>query len=593
MREIINDIKTIREQYGEQKFIENFDMFSGYCFKVSEKPITIDDIFIVNNDTKNNDTYKKQYEWFNMRQYYNVLLNNDTNKSVGHDGIGHVNKKIHSVTPYSLLFKYEQLSDEIDKSGISAYENLKKYIKSYIAVLNYYNNGILDEEKYTDFFLGKVEEIKLILESDLTDIALTSSDRIYIYMSEDMGININHYREAYYNYLKMRIILDKNAFIMIGEEKYGVSSFSMSLNADKPSLKMVDTLRDYPNYISFEEAEILNLISKLNIKIPQIIYECLGKQYVLRFNKKGLERYEKINFKESKSVWEEFYILRDNSLSSEVFMKSREEIVDVIDREFTKGLLYKLLTLNDDDCTKTLISGNKKINEFVKKYSDTIGFTPIDEKYLQNLNIYRGLYYEYFIKNTNVNVVKSIESLLQSLFESFYKNGLKFDYLKERFDTIINIMNYIVKEDGGYSSMAKNIFKIKNTIEMNRKENKVCITSDEEFFFYCGQYLQFLATLSEARDRNYRSMVRFNDLKSIRKLKDELIYRFTKYSYKLPMDAEAYINCVYQAIMEYKLEDDEVINIRKSKFWYYYHAGLVGSNVLLGKNKENELVEVV
>ena len=45
MLELINEIKKIRAEYGEQVFIDNMNLNSGYYLKLTDKNITESDFF--------------------------------------------------------------------------------------------------------------------------------------------------------------------------------------------------------------------------------------------------------------------------------------------------------------------------------------------------------------------------------------------------------------------------------------------------------------------------------------------------------------------------------------------------------------------
>lgn len=548
MLELINEIKKIRAEYGEQVFIDNMNLNSGYYLKLTDKNITESDFFRINGKFESDDPADiAQYNWFKIRAYYNCLLNNTANKCVAG---AKTKKKILSVVPFALTFKFQNLF----------LNDFDTYIKSYLEEIKAYADGELDELYYYSIFLDKIKELRLLLKYN-ENLKLKDTDSLFLYLDEDVQL----YKDFYNIYLKRRLFLSEDTCINIDGDKLGLLSYSMSLNKPKKPTLSSTTIN-----ISFEDAEAINLISKLNYKINNILNEYSEQKYNLQFSNRDIKQYDKYLDLQNKYYYNDYFILRErnNENVPEPKYITKYELMSIIDSNFSHGALNNSFKADIKQDVEAL-------NNYIKFANKTFSDTTIVQQFINH----KDVFYEYFYRDANIEIATSLENLLKLIYEYNYVNKYSRSVLCSKFDMILNIMIYVSQKKEKYENMASNIKQIQNDLIACKNNNVIEITSDESFYYIAGQILQYLSSLSESQDKNYHDIFEYYNLKNIKQIKRKIIEKYSKYGYKLPTYSEAFINLAYQEVLAYNLNNKNIKNLAKSELWYYYNAGLVGQNI--------------
>lgn len=560
MLEIINEIKKIQDIYGDQEFIDSFSLNNGTYIKITNKPICEEDIFYVNNkkiDLSVEETREK-YNWFKERAFYNTLLNNSSNKCVA--GSKTV-KSILSVVPESLIFKGKNLN----------LDRMESNIKFFLEELNAYASDTLDIPYFYNLYIDKLNELRAIVKEN-EDLKIKPEENIYLYLDTDLDA----YKKSYQLYLEKRLFLSEKSVITVNEQRLGILSYSMALNSsNKPTLAS--------NYINvpFEIAEMFNIISKLGYKINAILnkHSTNGQKVNIIFNSDrkiiSVERFLERPARE----FHDYFILQEENKEDKPQVRkiTAFELVPIVDEIFTRGALVNSLK-------QDIRSSGSALSDYLKYTGKT--FT--DESIVQEFVTNRDSFYEYFYRGGKTDITLPLEHTLKKIFEYNLCNIKSRKLLCTKFDYLINILIYTSRGKEKYYKMAESIKKIQENLLESKKNNVIEINTDEEFYFLAGQLLHYLSSLSEAEDKSYQDAFEYNNLRNMQQIKRTLISKHAKYGYKLPRYSEAFINQVYQEIIEYKAECVDKKNISKSHLWYYFNAGLVGKNIFYTKIEEKE-----
>ncbi|WP_315074473.1 hypothetical protein [uncultured Clostridium sp.] len=547
MLEVINELRKIKEMHGEEVFINEFPLSSGYHIKISNKPIQDKDILKVDRAFKaDSEDLQKHYNWFRSRAFFNSLLNNDANKCVAG-----TKKKILSVVPSSIVFKSQSLS----------LDEFESYIFRYLEELDAYAKGKVDIQYYHSIFINKTRELKLFIQN-CPELKIKNGDNLYLYIDEDIEI----YKASYELYLNKRLFLSENTCIKVDDNVLGILSYSMSLNKSKKP-----TLSNNRINISFDTAEYFNLISKLGYRINYILNKYSTEQkYNIKFKDREIQIIEKyIEIQKRITISDYFIIRNDSDAVNEPKEISNYELLELIDSNFTKGALKGAI--------KQEIKQDKEALGNYIKYANVI-FS--DMSIIQIFITYNEIFHEYFYNNNEVEIINPLENLLKKIFEYNIVNSSNRKILCDKFDLLLNIMIALTNSrKEKYLNMAIDIKNIKNKLLEFKRQRCIDINDDESFYFIAAQLLQYLTSLNESANKSYQDAYEYYNLKNMEQIKRKIIDKYTKYSYKLPLHSNSFVNLVYQNVLGYSIEKRQVKNITKSNHWYYYNAGLIGENI--------------
>ena len=575
MIEIIEVIKDIIQKGGKTSLINSYQLDSGIYIKVDDKPLTYEDLFHV-NDNIDKGSVIDRYNWFVQRSFFEGILNSDTNKTISLSG--DMVKKIHSVTPYALFFKYENI-DLVINSEI---------IRVYLEEVNNLNGGIIDIPVMSKVFLDRVIELKKILEEN--EVKMNSKDRILFFTDNSPEA----YEESYLQYIKNKGFNKSFKIIDIDGEHYGVPSLGITLDAKKPILTSSDN-RDVPYRLSASDCLILHYVSKLKRNISDIMENCSGEKYDIDINISDINRMYKVKSVERSKEFHKFSIVSKNTSLSIDSIKTRQEVLELIENSLTSWTITPAITW--------YMVTSSELQDYIKN-----NLNKIDNQYiLQQILSDRDCFKYYFNGNEDIDISVSLERIIKAVYE--YKcneknpgnktnqdegTDLPFALFTYRLDMILSIMDYISGKEK-YKNMAITLDILMAKFIKDKENGKVSIDNDAEFYFLSGQLIRFLASLSEKKNKKADLMGNFM-LRNKDKVKDHIIDMYELYSHKIPLFSESYVNMVYQQVMAYSIGEKEVKN---KDNWYYYQAGLSGKNIIFYKEQieaiktqeEEELLE--
>lgn len=548
MKDILEKFREIQEKEGEDFFINNCNLIPGIYVKIyRDKVIQEEDVFTYTNKTDIIAEADK-YNWFRKRFFYNMMINMVQNK-----GLSNCGKQFSSVTPHSLCFKYAIFSKNSN-------QQINEFISGYFNELaNKYSFDESKVEEYSILFKKRLDQVKEIFKD------IKNEERIFLMLDED----VLEFKRSYELYLKERIYLGKKTYFDVDGERYGVTQFSTTLDSKKPILSC-NTLRKFNYVFSIDELLLINNIIKVTPLINDILKD-RDQIYDIVIDDGSIKNYEVYSKNNNKYPFWLYSIISSEEPNEipEVSYKTHMEVCVYIDSVIANGIVGKAISNN--------LSKQSDISSYYKFVDNIYSNNRISQKVVTNKDTFK----EYFEKNSEIDICKDLETLLKLIYE--YKlNKNYYEELRVIFDGIVSVMVYVTDKEM-YKNMAKNIKEIREGLKEARNLEELEIRSDEEFFYLSGQVLQYLSSLSKSKDKSYRDINDYNNVKEIRDIKNKIIDKYDQYSHSISMYSLSFINLAYQAIMIYNIENKKIDKLKKSELWYYYHAGLVGNNIFFEK----------
>lgn len=561
MRDIIEKLKKIENEYGYMAFLEHYKPSAGHYFKVNKD----NTILYYHSTGKKDDTFsfEDDYLFFKERLFFEGMLS--ANKCIDAS-----NKKIHSVTPYAMIFKYGIFDDpKLKEKGLS----LKDVLSKHLELINHLNTNNLDIDSNVNKFATIFDYVK----TNLVDIC-KKDDKILIFLDEE----VDKYKKYYEKYLEEKIFIKNDTVIEIEGVKYGVPSFSITLNDKKPTLSK-NPYNKYPYRISLDEALLLNYLNKIKSNtVNELLLDTendfYGIDVLIELNattkSKEIVNYN-LNYdnKEYESNLNKFTILQSEYVNEKpiVNTSSREDLLSEIDWMFNleenSYLFNRLLKIRNSDY--------KEFN--LKCQTNAISQILISNK--DNLQYY-------FKENGDILIDKQFGDILFLLYKELFKREIKSKKLRMSLDFMLSSLDYINK-DGGYDKMAIKIKDIWEKLVKAKEEKNYEIETNEEFFFVSGQLLYWLSTLSQSSNNTSVLLQEVLDVKNSLDIKNIAIENYRKYAYCIPVHSLSFINILYNAVLVYEIENE--IKIKEFKYKYYYHSGLIGKNIKFVSVKNEQL----
>lgn len=563
MRDIIEKLKKIENEYGYMAFLEHYKPSAGHYFKVNKD----NTISYYHSTGKKDDTFllEDDYSFFKERLFFEGMLS--SNKCIDAS-----NKKIHSVTPYAMIFKYGIFEDaKLIEKGLSIKDVLNKHLE----LIESLNNNNLDIESNTDKFVTIFEYVK----DSLIDIC-KKDDKILIFLDEE----VDEYKKYYYKYLEEKIFIKNDTVIEIEGVKYGVPSFSITLNDKKPTLSK-NTYNKYPYRISLDEALLLNYLNKIKSNtVNELLLDnendFYGLDVLIDLNPNTKSK-EIVNYnlnydnKEYERDLSKFTILQSEYINEKPIVKtsSREDLLNEMDWIFNleenSYLFNRLLKIRNGDY--------KEFN--LKCKTNAISQLLISNK--DNLQYY-------FKEKGDILIDEQLGEILLLLYKELFNEGIKPKKLRISLDFMLSALDYLNKY-GGYDRMTMKIKDIWQKLVKGKEDSTYEIESNEEFFFVSGQLLYWLSTLSQSANNTSGLLQDVLEVRSSTDIKNYTIEKYRKYAYCIPVHSLTFINVLYNAVLTYEI--DKEIKLKDFKDKYYYHSGLIGKNIKFVSVKKGEFEE--
>lgn len=465
-------------------------------------------------------------------------------------------KIVLSVTPYQFYINGAKLIKNTPNEFIAFFEGYYKDLCLRYEI----------ESTYLDLFKNAILEF---YEKNIT--LLSKTDKVVFSLPD---VPIEKQKECYDKYLKTKMFMHDTAINIDGIE-YGVSSFANSLNIKKPIGTFGDNLRPNSYLFTEKQAKVLLMINKIKDRtLKTLIDNKFSTDIKFDLSRTNM----KINFFNSNkdNTKDKHKMTNYKIASSEEILQSskdisRRELLFLIEKNITKYTMSKIFDMNDFDLK--LLSLKEGI------------ITPLIAK-----EIYENkqLFYNYFIKGTNVDISKQMFLLLKTIFEKSIKSDNYNIYnSKKYFDLTFNIMNYL---EGDKKEMINKIGDIENKLSQyinSETKEEYQIENDEEFLFISGQVIFYLISQSKTSQKKNKLLITFNNIKNSDTLKSKINDLFNKYSYDFSIYSK--INLIIASILKYRIEDKFII--KENNLWYFYNAGLIGKSYLYKIQKEKETEE--
>lgn len=143
----------------------------------------------------------------------------------------------------------------------------------------------------------------------------------------------------------------------------------------------------------------------------------------------------------------------------------------------------------------------------------------------------------------------------------------------------LNLLKYY--EIGGKAEMGDRVKKLYSELkEKTEKEELAVCETDEEFYFAAGQVIYYLASQSEAREKNHGLVTPFLELSTSIKLKQAIMTMFKKYGYKINLGSNK-INNLIGMVTGYETTS------KASDYQDLIISGICSKNIIYaGKEKE-------
>lgn len=560
MRDIIERLKAINNKHGYQAFLEHYKLPTGYYFKLDESGYISTYHFTAKEDDP--FLFEDDYEFFKERLFFEGMLS--SNKAVDA-----ANKKIHSVTPNAMIFKYGIFDDpKLKEKALSVKDVLTKHIES----LNIINDNSLNVEELVDKFMTLFEHVKETLKDTCKD-----EDKILIFLDNE----VLNYKKYYDKYLVQKIFIKNDTIIEIDNVTHGTPSFSFSLNTKKTTLSK-NPYGEYAYRVTFEEAILLNYFNKLKLNSINELLEDSENDYY----KTNIQIDLNSNTKSREII--NYDINLDNKENEKEL-----NIVTLLQSEFTNEKPI-IDTLNRSDLLKK-IDWHFRLEEKSYLFSNLLKITNGDYKDfalkcktndIQNIFISnKDILNYYFNENGDIFIDKELSKIMYLLYLEMINKDYNPKILRMSLDFMITALDYVNK-NGGYNKMPDMIKQIWTKLVKAKEDKLYSIDSNEEFFFVSGQLLYWLSTLSESSNNTSSLLQDVLDIRSSTEIKNKSIDKYRRYSYSIPVHSLSFLNILYSAVLAYEIETE--IKLKDFKYKYYYNAGLIGKNIKFEvvKNKE-------
>lgn len=106
MIEILNKAKQKYYECGDKYFIDKCILAKGIYIRIN-KDLSIKDTDVLKIESMKSEDYPEElYDWFRERDFYSKIIYDDSNKCIDAN-----EKKIHSITPFTLFLKRKNMPD--------------------------------------------------------------------------------------------------------------------------------------------------------------------------------------------------------------------------------------------------------------------------------------------------------------------------------------------------------------------------------------------------------------------------------------------------------------------------------------------------
>ena len=589
-------LDTFKKYFEDDKvIIDTYELADGYYYVFDEQN-NFEKMQVLKGQADNYELEK----YIKIRDFYSKYI--ASNKALDTSYTEEINnhkytmlKKICSNNIYTLFFKNKSVlgicnkDAEKDAVPIEIFKKgIEKYYESLLKLGTTTKEKILIKEKYTE------EEIKINKEK-----ILKAFDEVYKNLEKEempketwvkifIKQNTEEYKRVSNIYIKTKLFNTNDNNIKIGEKTYGSNNYNFGLNSKKPYLELKSTSFKVGSFIDDTNIEIMNKMyiwlynnsaGKDMLKLPTdwsfngtpkeeqeikdknaFIIKVAGNngnariddyRYISKYNtkireftcKNYLEKEQKKTF-----VTESIYGLR--WYTNNIWITENEES--------TRNYIKDAYTDYDQRISKSMLSNWKK--EILKQYKE--------------------IFLELFEEENPKNFINKLDQIAIEIIEKMYVENLsqKKKYInnpRKAFNLWIAYKEYFNKEGEDEGMKINNLqSQCEEIIEQKGK-----IETDEQYYFLAGQVAYYLLNQSKAEKLTQDVTEPFIKANTVKKLKEEIEFLYTKYNYNIYLNHPKFNNILSQILLqepEEKIKDNKKIIL----------AGILANNLFYSKQEK-------
>lgn len=530
------------------------------------------DIERVKYDKKSDSLVEKpkHYTELCFYDYYSRLI--DMNKSQDP-------KKIVQSNNYLSFFvkKESFMNGKMNQEAIERYFEVlkdpgKKYKDKDLKLYSFIS------EKLKNIDVDKLERNKKWLIQhvfELEKVDYSQKEYLKVFFVDDNDIFINEGNR----YLQTKIFNSNVYNIYQDNTVYGVPNDNMQLNDKKPFLKNKTRFQVAPNIIPLEQALLQKkffdfLMNQANRRKTNIFIDTSNDGNFPRINaKKDMKIADRVfngiylKIKKGKFLEIQYY---DRIANYKAYLDRPFIYKDVLQtkKEEEYGVystVYEMESIIDGIIFSKYLKNNY--------FTEAGDLKSIDNIYRRSIlsnrsAIFAWLYTSYAGDIASVLMKATMDAIMHSI-----NNGY--------FNKVQKQMNLYLSLDIYFHEKENIMDTIVDTLRSKINANKQCyIESDLEYSFAVGQVINYLESLSKAKDKNLYFINQFIGAQNNKILKERILKALNKYSYALPQ-GKTRINRLLAMVLGYT----EVKEINKELLI----AGCVGFNLIYEKgNKDND-----
>lgn len=561
---------------GDALVIDHYRPKEGLYFKIygdyqaPERPLLVE---------KKAYNSGELWQFIKAADFYSQLV--DMNKPVD------PKKQIHSNNLYAVSFKAALLE-------AGAVENLKASISRYystlrspkaedVKILKNYQIPPLDEqvlERNEAYVLSIISH----LQQQISEYRIKGTTYVKLYFAA----GLDEYARENNRYLIPKIFNKNDYNVIVDHALYGLSNSNMGLNAKKPFLEHKTTAFKVPFRLTPAEA-----------KDTRNLFIWLDNQ----------------QDEEGKSISEGYLPIQATNLFTLVkadkkprdahYLHLERGTQPVIDEyDFLPGLTDKLIPpfkldnfLLLDDFNPRNIHSRVELEGLVDDWlfnknliRNYFNKSPKPSDWLSAFQVgllirYRDALRNYFRKGEPKDFVSCIDQLSQAmlkemLFREAYPR-LEATKVAKGLNLRLALFKYFaIKEKKDMGDRVKSLAEgLKTKLITAKAGEMMSCEDDQEFYYYAGQLVRYLVSLSQAYRPTYAIIDHVTDARDIGKFKQEIMKLHKKYNHALGWNNTRY-NKLLAAVMGYACATDKITGFD------LFLAGVASPNMIYFKEKE-------
>lgn len=589
-------LDTFKKYFKDDKvIIDTYELADGYYYVFDEQN-NFEKMQVLKGQADNYELEK----YIKIRDFYSKYINSNKAVNTEYTEIIDKNKytmegKIFSNNIYTLFFKNKSLlgicgkNAEKDAVPIDVFKKgIEKYYESLLKFGNSKKEKILINETY------KEEEIKTNIEKilkafdkvykDLEKEDMPKETRIKIFLKQ----NKEEYKRVSNIYIKTKLFNTNNKNIEIGEKTYGLNNYNYGLNSKKPYLELKSTPFKVGSFIDDTNIEIMNkmyiwlynnAVGRDILKLPtDWNFKGIPKDNQ-EINEKNIFLIKVADNKGSARIDDYRYISKYNTKIREFTCKNYLEKEQK--KTFVTESIYGLRWYtNNIWIAENEESTRNYIKDAYTDYDQRISKSMLSNWKKEILKQYKEIFLELFEEENPKNFINKLDQIALEIIEKMYVENLsqKKKYInnpRKAFNLWIAYKEYFNKEGEDEGMKINNLqSQCEEIIEQKGK-----IETDEQYYFLAGQVAYYLLNQSKAEKLTQDVTEPFIKANTVKKLKEELEFLYTKYNYNIYLNHPKFNNILSQILLqepEEKIKDNKKIIL----------AGILANNLFYSKQEK-------